>query len=88
MVSWSAEQGVTLYINGLQRGGDSGGLATNSEATPLDENLRIGRNLGDDQANFASFYLSSFAIFRQDLPAGLAFQVYKYYMANGRHTDL
>lgn len=85
LVSWSKELGLTLYIDGVQRGGDLGGLATSGyEAAPQEENLRFGRSLSNDQTSFASFYIASFAIFRQSMSSAMAYQIYKYYIANGK----
>ncbi|XP_031555970.1 uncharacterized protein LOC116292758 [Actinia tenebrosa] len=83
LVSWSMQRGLTIYVDGQEMSGDSGGMGvTNLMAAPQEENLSIGRNIGDSAPNFASFYISSLAIFREDLSAPLAFDIYKYYITD------
>lgn len=76
---------MTLYVDGTERGGDIAGVASGGlEPAPQQENLRIGRNLGNDQSGFASFHIKSFAIFRESMTSAMAYQIYQYYITNGK----
>ena len=78
------QRGLSLFVDGLEMSRDSGGIGvTNYLAAPQEENLSIGRNIGVGAPNFASLYISSLAIFREELSAALAFDIYKYYVTDG-----
>lgn len=82
------QKGLSLFVDGQEMSGDSGGMGvSNLVAAPQEENLSIGRNIGESAPNFASFYISSFAIFREDLSAPLAFDIYKYYVTDGEYRS-
>ena len=77
-----------MYVDGKMTAKDPGGVGVKFEAPTQSDNFYIGRNIGGKGAFFASFYISSFVVFRQFLEAPAVYSVNKYYSSHGKAWDL